>query len=1016
MPSFLVHLRLSRLACLALLAFGSQYPSWGASTPSIGLPIARIYSIEEIGASRGPQLSFDRLGRLAVISGGSYIVLNDDSWIDLAIHNNDILPMLELAVDSRGTAYYGALASWGIAETTSNGSLRPTSLRPAQYPAWVNATNFTQILFTPTGVLFVGTTGVVHLNTTTMEHSFFELQVASAFTLDSEIYLSSGTYGTVRFDPQSQETEMVSPDIGIFNTAYFGENGIVAATTNNRLVYFDGTSFVERDFGFGSRRLGTISSLEGLPDGGFAVAIDGEGLFMVDGEGNRKMALTTTNYRRILDLAARDNGILWLARESSVEKLLYNNPVSVVDHRSDVVIGWPQVLQRGGHSLIASNGLLYKMELSADSSHYEFESFENLPTSGVWAIATNEEHLIVGNSDGVYAQVPGGFSPILENIDANRVYFQDDNTCIVVGSTEIAALKWDGQRWFECAPRIEGVGFPSVAHRTDEALWIELGLDRVGRVWFESGEIQLEIIDQFPWPEPVWVNIGVLNQYIALSGPNNHRVYLDKATARPVSTPPIESSLQQAEHTVLRVTEDEDGVIWATHAKGVLTFHPSENGYRMDSESLSSISDQYPMITLINGQHAWIATESVLYHVDQEFKPLTVQPRQPFLVSIVDGKTGNQLYSAHHKSDTITELPYSQNHLVFRYFSGGYTPLQKPIYEFSMQKGSESWKVYSEDSLLTLPSLEEGSYRLTAQLTDRDKRVGSPILTSFKIAPPWYRSTLAYVTYWSAGALCCLGIMATGFHRAKRKQEQLEMLVQQRTQELRETMQKLTEEARTSATLAERNRLAGEIHDSLQQGLSGIALQLDATLKHDDLDTNLHNRLSVARRMVSYTRQEVQQAVWDLESPWLQDESLPEALRNIAQVLGAGTAKLDFESSGSSFVIPSRRKHHILRIAQEAITNAVRHSGAANIRIALNYSDTQLSLEVSDDGKGFDPNEVFSEGLGHFGMRGLRTRASRIDGTLNIESSPANGTRVTLIVPHANEDQHPRSNNERQKD
>lgn len=998
---FSLHIRhrIARPTCLALLTLSLCLPALKAASPTIGLPITRIYSTEEIGASRGPQLSFDRLGRLAVISSGSYIVLNDDSWIDLAIHNTDILPMLELAVDSQGTAYYGALASWGIAETTRDGLLRPKSLRPEQYPAWVNAMNFTQILFTPTGVLFAGTNGVVHLNTATMEQSFFEIPVATAFTLNSEIYLSSSSYGTVRFDPQSQVTEVVSPDIGIFRTARFGENGIVAATNNNRLAYFDGTKLTERDFGFGDRRLGTISCLEPLPDGGFAVAMDGEGLFLVDGDGERKMALTTTNYRRILDLAVRDTGILWVARESSVEKLLYNNPVSVVDHRSDVVIGWPQVLQRGGHSLIASNGLLYKMEPSANSWRYEFKSVENLPFSGVWGIATNEDHLLVGNADGVYAQVPGGFELILGNIEANRVFFQDQNTCVVVGSTEIAAIRWDGQRWFECAPRIPGIGFPSIAHRTDEALWIELGLDRVARLWFEKDEIQLKIIDQFPWDEPVWVNIGILNEYVVLSGPDNQRVYLDKATAQPVATPAIDSSLRQSENTVLRVTEDKDGVIWATHAKGVLTIHPTENGYRMDSDSLLSISDQYPVITLINGQDAWIATESALYHVDQAFQPLEVAPRQPFLVSIADGKTGNQLYSAHDQDTTITDLPYSQNHLVFRYFSGGYTPLEEPIYEFSMQKGSESWKVYSEDSLLTLPSLEEGKYQLTAQLTDGDKRVGDPILTSFQIDPPWYRSTLAYAMYWGVGILSCLSIMAIGFRRAKKTQDQLELLVQQRTEELRETMQKLTDEARTSATLAERNRLAGEIHDSLQQGLSGIALQLDATLKHDNLESNLLNRLSIARRMVSYTRQEVQQAVWDLESPLLHDENLGEALRNIAQLLEAGEAKLSLRISDTTIEIPSRTKHHILRIAQEAIANAIRHSKAKHISVLLAITEDDVTLEVKDDGKGFDPNEIFTEGLGHFGLRGLRTRAAKVDGELKIDSKPDQGTCIHISIP-----------------
>ncbi|MDQ8184341.1 sensor histidine kinase [Pelagicoccus sp. SDUM812002] len=989
---------------VSLALFTSYFPAFGSS-PSIGLPITRTYSIEEIGASRGPQLNFDQLGRLAVISSGSYIVLNDDNWIDLAVHSSNILPVIDLIVDHDGNAYYGALASWGVAKTTEDGRILPTSLRPAEYPAWINSTNFTQILPTPTGILFVGTNGVVHLQKSTGEQNFIETPVATAFRLGDEIFLSSGQTGTVRLDPLTGNTETIDAQVAVFETAEFGDGGIVAATSNNRLLYFDGHTFTESYFGFEEGSVGPISCLEALPDGGFAIAIDSVGLFLVDGSGQRKMALTSTNYRRILDLAVHDAGILWLARESSVEKLLYNNPVSVVDQRAEVVIGWPQVLQWGGDSLIASNGRLYKMVLANNSWNYRFEELPESPPFGVWAIAANEEHLLVGNGNGVYASTRESFTPILENFEANRLFLQEKNLCIVVGSREITALRWDGEQWSEFVPRIPGVGFPSVAHVTEQALWIELGLDRVARVWFENGELQLQVIDEFPWDEPVWVNIGVLNDYIMLSGAYNQRIYLDKDTALPSPAPEIDEALSRSPVTILRASEDENGMIWASHPEGVITIRPSDDGYTIDTESLDSIRDQYPVITLFNGQHAWISTESALYHVDQDFTPSQNAERQPFLVSIVDGKTGLELYTAAKPNKVMDTLPYSKNHLVFRYFSDGYKSLDKPIYEFSMQKGSDSWKVQSEDSLLTLPSLEEGSYQLSAQLTEAGIPVGDPVVTNFKIEPPWYRANAAYFLYWSAGILICLSVMSSGMHRAKRKHDELEELVRQRTDELRDTMQKLTDEARTSATLAERNRLAGEIHDSLQQGLSGIALQLDATLKHDNLDTNLHNRLSVARRMVSFTRQEVQQAVWDLESPLLQDESLSEALRNITQVLGAGSAKLKVQTSGTPTEIPSRRKHHILRIAQEAITNAVRHSQAENITIALHFTEDQLRLEIHDDGQGFDPSEVFSEGLGHFGLRGLRTRASKIDGLLTIDSIPQKGTSVTLNVPISKDDQ-----------
>jgi signal transduction histidine kinase len=212
-------------------------------------------------------------------------------------------------------------------------------------------------------------------------------------------------------------------------------------------------------------------------------------------------------------------------------------------------------------------------------------------------------------------------------------------------------------------------------------------------------------------------------------------------------------------------------------------------------------------------------------------------------------------------------------------------------------------------------------------------------------------------------------------------------------------MEKLNEETRNAATLAERDRLAGEIHDSLQQGLSGLMLQLDSTLKLPAVSGDVRSRLNVARNMVSFTRHEVQHAVWDMESPLLEGTDLEEALRKIAALIGTGSARIEISVSGQSVPLPSATQHHLLRIAQEAITNAVRHAGPTTIAVRLEYRPEAVFLGVKDKGAGFDPDDVLENRVGHFGLRGLRGRAAKIGGDLRIESSPANGTSIEIVVP-----------------
>jgi len=282
---------------------------------------------------------------------------------------------------------------------------------------------------------------------------------------------------------------------------------------------------------------------------------------------------------------------------------------------------------------------------------------------------------------------------------------------------------------------------------------------------------------------------------------------------------------------------------------------------------------------------------------------------------------------------------------------------------------------------------------------ENGKTLGMPAAFDFEILPPWHRTWPAYSLYGLALASVLFGLVRWTGLRARHRNAELEQLVQERTAQLKATMEQLNAETGHAATLAERDRLAGEIHDSLQQGLSGLMLQLDATLKLPIVPTDVRSRLNVARNMVSFTRHEVQHAVWDMESPLLQDTELGEALRKLTALINPGSATIDIAVAGTPVPLASTTKHHLLRIAQEAITNAVRHATPRRIAIDLDYRPAAVALSIVDDGVGFDPDEVLSKNIHHFGLRGLRTRATKLGGTLQIRSAPGRGTSIHIVVP-----------------
>lgn len=206
---------------------------------------------------------------------------------------------------------------------------------------------------------------------------------------------------------------------------------------------------------------------------------------------------------------------------------------------------------------------------------------------------------------------------------------------------------------------------------------------------------------------------------------------------------------------------------------------------------------------------------------------------------------------------------------------------------------------------------------------------------------------------------------------------------------------------REEAVHLERDRIARELHDTLEQQLAGVAMQVDgigrAALTNPSV---LPERVSLARRMIRHTRAEARRSVWDLRSRTLQRAGLTAALRELCtsaqrtadgpEVVLEAPDRLPEFRNGADF--------HLLRIAQEALGNALKHASARRIVVALEVDGDLVTLSVSDDGVGFE-HSGDAEDPAHFGLVGIRQRAEGIGASLAINSSPSNGTRVMVSLP-----------------
>jgi signal transduction histidine kinase len=202
-----------------------------------------------------------------------------------------------------------------------------------------------------------------------------------------------------------------------------------------------------------------------------------------------------------------------------------------------------------------------------------------------------------------------------------------------------------------------------------------------------------------------------------------------------------------------------------------------------------------------------------------------------------------------------------------------------------------------------------------------------------------------------------------------------------------------------SLVLAERVRLSRELHDTLLQSLVGVVLQLEPIARTVVLEPLIaRNHINRVRRQVEAYVREARESIKNLRSPLLKVRSFATALEDFGRDAVAHTSTTFTMSVTGAATLPADVEGELFRIGQEAITNAVRHAGAAHVALSLQFEEDGVRLEISDDGAGFlyDPQAVPDD---HYGLITMKERAEELHGMLTIASAPGRGTTVEVIVP-----------------
>lgn len=350
-------------------------------------------------------------------------------------------------------------------------------------------------------------------------------------------------------------------------------------------------------------------------------------------------------------------------------------------------------------------------------------------------------------------------------------------------------------------------------------------------------------------------------------------------------------------------------------------------------------------------------------------------PLVHFLDVIVDGKNAEA-------GAEIRINPGTEN-IQFRYTGIHLGAPERVTYDYKLEGLDVKWISAGSRRIINFNTLGKGNYRFVVRASVPEGP-SSEAAFSFVVLPHYYEQAWFL---WLCAATFLVAIYGVYLLRLRQIH------------------------SRFSLVLEERARMAREIHDTLAQGFFGISSQLDALeLKMTD-DGNptsrkkdLTQRLNLAQRMARHSLTEARRSVMELRASELTDSDLPSALKAAVSHWTAGSsASVKIQITGSHPNLPEDVEQNVLRIAQEAVTNALKHAAAKTVWIDLYLDPKTLQLVVRDDGRGFELSGIFVLVGGHFGLLGMRERAERLGGNLEVSSEPGAGTEVRASVPLASQ-------------
>lgn len=438
-----------------------------------------------------------------------------------------------------------------------------------------------------------------------------------------------------------------------------------------------------------------------------------------------------------------------------------------------------------------------------------------------------------------------------------------------------------------------------------------------------------------------------------------------------------------ASNSIYQILEDHKGNFWASGPNGISLLKREELDEAADGSSqhlslkLYGVSEDVESTELYGGTQpagclglhddVWFPSNKGPLHILPEERAPSLLPPVTIEQVVADGREIS-------KSAKVSLAP-DNSRLEVSYAPILLGPQEDIRFRYKLEGFDQSWNQVGARRVAYYTNLPPGRYtlRVAAFAMNDPQRISEASLVITQ-RPHFYR------TWWFLGCVALLlGLLIWAIYWLRLRQLH----------------------SRFQAVLQERTRLAREMHDTLIQGCASVSALLEAVTSMENGNGDLrHDLLGYARTQVRVTIDEARQAVWNLRREDASTSDIGEALQKMAeQISKESGVPVECRMEGARFTLNQSINHELIMVAREAVYNATLHAKPTRVLLSVSFGKDELTLEVQDDGCGFDATQLSSTDDRHYGIVGMRERIKRVGGEFEIKSEVSKGSRVTVHVP-----------------